>query len=427
MSKIHALLFYSFAVLSSAAICLAQKPYDTNAVIITRVLEKDLFDLNSVPYMQPLVNSINSTSNARFYNQAKVPKKVSKAYFRFGIHTMVGFVRDDQTTYRPQLPGSKDPIDYPKYVQGHLDLGSGKFVVDRLDTVGLSVALVKRLFQKALDSNKVIMPYEASTVFGSKDTTIIIDREYLVQLLHNDPEFSGIYQILNTASPSTTQRIDSAIIKMPNYFTLLPGQNIKTVFAAIPQLEIGSYYGTEMMLRFIPPLQWDKSIGKFAFWGIALKHSISQYLDDPSFEMAVQLGYQGTHLNNTVGVTNAELVSDATFWNLNVHVSKEFKGICELFSGVNYESVDINSSYSYTLPQEMQIGLGLLVPDPPNGAHRDSTHPGDDVIQTSISHLSAANFKWTIGALKQIGPVALFVDYSISRFNIFSGGIEYRF
>lgn len=413
--------FFSLLLFCLVAVsCLhAQKKYDTTSVIITRALTRDLFDLNSVPYMEPLVTSINATSNSRFFNQAFVPKKVSRPYYRIGVHFMTGFVREDQKLYAPALPTLKDSIQTVL----------GKYItINGIDTAGLALAVVERLLQKGIDAGKVIVPEQAATIFGSKNAIITIDNAYLAEVLRTDPEFA-LYRVL--LKPETQLKLDTAIQKLPNRLTAPPGQNFSRLYAAVPQFEIGSLWGTEMMLRFIPPIEYDTSIGKFAFWGVAFKHSLSQYWENPKFDMAIQVGYQGTSLKNTVGVTSSELEANATFWNVNLQASKHFEGICDLYTGINYEYVNIDASFSYVLSQEVQIRLGLLgvdtvdnvtvIRDPAKG------YPGDDVVQKSKSSFTNNNIKWTIGAARQFGPVAIFVDYSVSSFNIFSGGIEFRF
>lgn len=270
------------------------RAYDTNAVIVTRKLSKELFDLNSIPFMEPLVTTVNATSNARFFRQADIPSHIERPYVRFGIHTMVGFVRDDQRTYRPTLPTLAQPVEYGKYI------GYENGTIVLRDTIGLAVDLVKRLFHKAVDSGHVRVPAVAPTVFGNDPTDITIDREYLQQLVRTDPEFATLYNLL---PQSTRQMVDSLILKLPSTLSLPPGQNMHTIVAAVPQLEIGALAGTELLVRYIPPVVFDQNIGRFSFWGIGLRHSISQYLRDPLFDIAVQVGYQGTLLRKSVGVS----------------------------------------------------------------------------------------------------------------------------
>jgi len=71
---------------------------------LARSFSKDLFDLNGVLYLSPMVEAVNSTSNARFYTAAYVPRKVSKPYFRVSLNAMTGFVNESQRFYSPSLP-----------------------------------------------------------------------------------------------------------------------------------------------------------------------------------------------------------------------------------------------------------------------------------------------------------------------------------
>lgn len=395
------------------------KNYDTNSVIITRALSKDLFDLNSVPYMTPLVETLNATSNARFYNQAYVPKKVSRMYFRVSVHGMVGSIRDDQKLYSPRLPTLEENIfgTLPRYFSNGV----------LRDTTGLAVAVVKRLFRKGIDSGHITIPEQAATIFGQREGGVTINTNALADILKNDPEFAPFRNIPGTEN--LQRQLDTAVRRLPGNLSLPPGQNLRTIYAFVPQVEIGSLWGTELMFRFIPPVQLDTSIGDFMFWGVGIKHSVSQYVENPFCDIAVQIGYQGTRLTNTVGATSSKLTSRATFLNANVHASKKLGNIVDVYTGFNFERTQISATYDYVLSQEVQITLGLLKADPPKGAIRDpqNGYPGDDVVQTSSIELSAVNYKWTIGLMKQIGPFAIFADYNISRFNIFSGGLEYRF
>mgnify|MGYP003574794056 CR=1 FL=1 len=47
------------------------KPEQTT-IDMSRMFAKDIFELNGVPYLQPTVEAMNTTSNARFYNNAFV-------------------------------------------------------------------------------------------------------------------------------------------------------------------------------------------------------------------------------------------------------------------------------------------------------------------------------------------------------------------
>ena len=416
-------------VIASSTISFATPNYDTNSVIVTRLLEKQLFEANSVPFMQPLVTTLNSASNSRFFNQAYVPTKVDKPYFRFSINSMVGFVRDDQREYTPTLPvENRSVVEFaPQYMD--IDLLHNKFSIR--DTAGLMLAVTERLFKKGLDKGFVTLPSKAATFFGNKQGRLDFLPDSLAGLLSSDPEFSFVYNQLDSTSKA---RLRNTVLKLPGALALPQGQNMNTVFAAVPQLEVGSLYGTELLLRYIPPVKWDTSVGAFSFFGIALKHSISQYFNDPSFHLAMQVGYQTTNLSNTVGVTEAKLTASATFFDVNIHASKSIKDWFDVYTGLDYASVKINSEYRYRLPQEVQISLGLLRVDTDTLTNKKTVvkaasagYPGDDVIQQSDSEFKDATVKWTLGIYRKIGPFAICLDYAVSKFNVFGAGLEFRF
>ncbi|NLO19686.1 MAG: hypothetical protein GX121_07420 [Ignavibacteria bacterium] len=400
---------------------------------LARLFSKDIFELNGLPYLQPLVETMNATSNSRFFNQAFVPQKVDKPYFRFGVHSMLGFVRDDMKTYNPAMPAEQlDPNKLSNYIEFSLIPPSLKSIKD---TTGLIYYALKTILYDGVADGSIIIPKEAATVLGYKQEKFHLPNDTLLALIERNPAYSLL--------PKEMQDSILTIIKgFPETFTLPEGANMSSLIAAVPQFEIGSFYGTELLIRFIPPVNMGKNIGDFAFWGFGLKHSISQYfLDNPNgsakereFDLAFQVVYQGTHLENTVGVTNAELKADATFWNFNLQASKSFDFGMDIYTGLSYETVNINSQYKYLLPQETQAQLGLLRTDKDENGHiiyiypaEPPEYPGDTNPQLAKMKFDDQNIKFTLGVAKQIGPINIFVDYNISKFNIFTGGIEYRF
>ncbi len=98
----------------------------------------------------------------------------------------------------------------------------------------------------------------------------------------------------------------------------------------------------------------------------------------------------------------------------------------------------INSDYTFTLPRNIQYQLGLiyLYDD------KDNDDPNDDIIglnpelgyngdpygpmnQNVI--VSDKNFKWTIGVLGNFDPMYVYLDFNLSKINIFTFGIMYKF
>lgn len=395
-----------------------QSEYNETTVNLARSFGKDIFDLNGVPYLQPMVEAVNATSNSRFFNQAYVPKNVKKAYFRVGFHNMLGFTTDDKKTYSPKLPAEKyDPQKASDII----------FNPNGLDTAALLNYFFKNVLYDGLQTGAIPRePEKAATVLGySPGVKFSFSRDSLRKLVQNH----DLYTFINLINPEYGKIILDAIGNFPESFSLPEGGNVNTLFAFVPQFEIGSLWGTELLIRFVPPVYLGENIGDFAFWGIGLKHSISQYFytDEAKrpFDLAVQAVYQGTHLKNKIGVTQADLSANATILNFNIHASKSFENLFDIYTGISFEYIDIKSQYKYLLPIEQQKDLGLvdpitLKPDPPK-------YPGDTKPQYADILIDDFNIKWVIGIAKEIGPIAIFADFNLSKFNIFSGGIEYRF
>lgn len=427
-------LFFSFTSLLQAT------PPNTYIVPLSRAFSKDIFDLNAQPYLAPTVQAVNATSNAGFFHSAYVPRKVDKPYFRLTINGMLGFINDANKTFAPQIPNQKFDISkLSKYAKID-DIINLKFTIT--DTAGLINYLFQTLMYDGIQNKSIVLPETVPTALGSKTPgTLELPHDVMQKLVDSH----ALIKLLPKNSPETKAFIDSIIKTLPTSFTLTQGGNINKIIAGIPQLEVGSLYGTELLVRLIPPVDLGEWVGKFYFWGIGVKHSISQYFYKDTnrdgnankreqiapFDLSVQAVFQRTQLDNTVGVTDAKLNATANIMNFNIHFSKNFNNIIEIYSGVNFERTNINGTYTYKLPIQMQVQLGLAKPDPNDkfapGIIEPPEFPGDTEPQSSDVNVDENHFKWAVGACRNIGPITLYVDYSISKFNVFNAGILYRF
>ncbi|MBI5324050.1 MAG: hypothetical protein HZB41_02000 [Ignavibacteriae bacterium] len=398
---------------------------DPNAVNLARAFGKDIFELNGVPYLQPLVETLNATSNSRFFNQAYIPSNVDKPYFRVGGHAMFGFVREDMKTYIPSMPAEAlDPNKLSKYI----DIIP---TINIKDTAGLIYYALKTILYDGIKRGMINVPKSSATILGYQNTKFFLPHDSLIKLVQEHP----VYPLLPQAFKDS---LINTIWKFPELFTLPPGANMNVILAGVPQIEIGALWGTELLIRYIPQVNMGENIGDFTFWGFGLKHSISQYFDKRYFDLATQIVYQGTKLKNKVGYTNSDLKAEGTFWDFNLHASKAFlDDMLNVYAGISYELFNINSNFIYTLPVETQLQLGLR-----DGYWKYSDDakdsvfiinpvsekfPGDTLPQTSNLRIVNTNLKFVFGLNYQIGPVAIFIDYNISKFNIFTGGVEVRF
>ncbi|MCX6148190.1 MAG: hypothetical protein NTW25_13220 [Candidatus Kapabacteria bacterium] len=451
--KLLTLLFLVFTTFA-----LAQDPKEmphANAmsVELSRYIAKDIFELNGVPFMKPLVQAINATANSRFFSSAYVPTKVEKAYFRVSLNGMAGLVRDDMKTYSPQLPQEEyQDSNALKFVS--LGLVNGTFGVVKLDTANLVHYLFKTLLydgingavdkngKPTIDIRTLKTPERAATILGSQEAFFPLNGDTLVRIASNRIDIlNSKVPGVKVVSQALQDTINNILRKLPSRITLPPGGNFSSLIAGVPQIEIGSYYGTELLIRFIPPVDMGTSIGKFSFYGLGLKHNLSQYFEDPSFNMALQAVYQATSLTNQVGATNSQLQADAKIINLNLHASKKIKDWFDVYCGFSFENVTIESKFTYKLMQETQLLLGMLESNPRWILSKDDPnyiappavidpspgYPGDKVVQVSSLTLKDNNYKLVFGLHKEIGNFGISIDANISKFNILTSGIYYRF
>ncbi len=416
--------------------------WDPTTVELTRSFSKEVFEANGMKYMQPLANALNSTSNSRFFNQAYVPRKAKGPYFKLSVNGMMGFVRDDQKTYKPSIPF--EPFDTAKVIAKLSEYGTfgldanfkPKYTITG-DTAQLLAYIFKVYTGEALRRHIIDVPEFAPTILGAGSQLIDIKKQLLLDSVVRIWPSVGIgpyqFPIYSLLDSNVRKKLDSTVLMFPQIFTLPTGGDFTTLIAGIPQLEIGSLFGTEALIRYIPLVNMGAKIGNFSFWGFGLKHSISQYFGETRyFDMAVQAVYQGTYLKNTVPQSGAELEASATIWDFNIQASKNLWNVIDIYTGLSYETLKIQTDYKYYLPVETQMQLGLLEravvdgvvkilpPDPARG------YPGDTKPQNASFILNDVNIKWTIGARGNIGPFGLYFDYSISRFNIFSAGLEFN-
>ncbi len=412
-------LFLVFSYVSKPA----ASPY---LVDLAKSFSKDIFQTNGVAYMKPVVEVVNSVSNSRFFNSAFIPREVDKPYFKVSLNGMMGFVPDSKKTYSPKLPNQQLTLDE---AQKYFDIST----LSVKDTAGLIYLVFKGMMYDGLQDGSIQVPQKSATALGHLKSGIPMPDSVLLNLFHNLS--IGSLKLYNFLPQNLKDTMDALLIMFPDYFTMAEGANLSQLFAGVPQVEIGSFYGTELLLRFIPPVNMGETVGDFAFWGIGLKHNISQYfnysdkLNDRLFDLSAQVVYQGTSLENKIGITQAELKANATIWDFNIHASKSFEDIIDIYTGISYEIIDISTEYKYFLPVELQYQLGLRKYDPVSGqlVTDPPEYPGDTDPQTAKLSMSNTNFKWIGGVSRQFGNFGIHADFSISTINLITLGIEYIF
>ena len=206
----------------------------------------------------------------------------------------------------------------------------------------------------------------APTVFGSKDKGTL-RRTYMVNGL------------------SHTDSIQT-----------IAGFNVPIVPVPIPQASLGSLFGTDLTVRYLPQIKLS-DFGKVQLFGWALRHSVSQYIPLIPVDIAIQLGFQNLSLKDTAGSNIFKLSTFAA----NVEVSKTL-AILTVYGGLQMESSKVDVNY-------------IFIPPGQTAQH----------IPVSFSVTGKNKFRALLGLDLGLGPLAINADYSVGAISAVTVGLGF--
>lgn len=229
-----------------------------------------------------------------------------------------------------------------------------------------------------------------SKLFGFKFSLLgmamLIPDDQLTFKLKNGTETATVYGDKGAAVPGTQ-----------GYVVYPPGFNQTKIPAVMPQIAL-STLGSEVMVRFFPKTTFDST--SVNLLGVAVKHSISQYIPLCPVDIAVQAMY------NTIGMNHAKDFELSTKnWAFNAHVSKSF-GLFLVYGGFQYESSEMNIDYIYSGNE-----LGGLLQDE----------------EISVNMKGDNKMRMTVGAALRLAFFVINADASLGAQNVFVTGINFEF
>lgn len=158
---------------------------------------------------------------------------------------------------------------------------------------------------------------------------------------------------------------------------------------AVPQLTVGSIFGTEATVRFITtPSIGDDKFPKTTLWGVGVRHSISQYLPAAPVDISAGFFYSGFSVGDII---------DFTGLTIGAQAGKSF-GVLDLFGGVSWETSTMNLSYRPFAEGDPAVDLDL---------------DGENSV------------RFTAGAGLNLAVLRIFADASFGSITNFSGGIGF--
>jgi hypothetical protein len=143
------------------------------------------------------------------------------------------------------------------------------------------------------------------------------------------------------AAPTVVGSTESVALPGPGGFVLYHpgGLDIGEFLIAVPQVTVGSVFGTQAVGRWISVDLGDSDLGKLELLGLGAQHSISQYF--PRLPVALALGvfYQ------TLKIGDGLLDTKST--HVDVTGSRKFSFL-QPYAAVGFDSFKMSARYDYT-------------------------------------------------------------------------------
>lgn len=163
---------------------------------------------------------------------------------------------------------------------------------------------------------------------------------------------------------------------------------------ATPQITVGSVYGTEAILRYVPiPEDFGGAkLPAITLFGIGARHSLSQYIEGFPLDVATSFMYNKFTIGDLI-------TANATAFG--VQASKEFS-ILQFYGGLQYEKTSMTLEFN-------------------------STDPTVTSPLVSIDLDGSNNVRATIGAALNLYVLKVFADANFGNVTNFSAGIGFGF
>ncbi len=182
-------------------------------------------------------------------------------------------------------------------------------------------------------------------------------------------------------------------------------QPIDLVPFAVPQIGLGTIFGTDVMVRWVPKIS-APDIGSLELFGFGIRHNLNQYLPVLPVDVSIQAAWQRILVEDNI---DDEVLSARTF-AVNVAVSKRFAFVT-VYAGVQSERSDVEFSYVFEIDELDEIDADL------------------DAEQIDVNFTLRSNSKTRgiFGLGLKLGPVLINADASVGHFTIFSAGFGFAF
>jgi hypothetical protein len=350
-------------------------------------LEQNLSQLSSRSaklYVTPLASAFAANMNTGWYHRPPSPVKLG-FHFEGGVMGMGAFLGGGARGFKVREPFSLSRDEARAIVNPYVDSAFSSW--NPAQRARLKDSLANRLTLQ--ESN--VMTY-GPTISGSRRDSVKV-------------VFEGETIVLGSADPfpdATTS------FTLPGGDTLAPGADRGTPVIGLlrslqalpqfaPQVTLGTLYGTNLTVRWLPETQTIEEVGALEFFGFGVQHNPKAWLRRP-LPVNLSVGYYMQWLS-------AADMMKASSWATSVHVSKVYGWRVvnvSPYAGLQAEGASIDFAYEQTLQRD--DGTYSRIPVA-------FTVKGENIV------------RGTLGVNLRILAISLNADYSLSKYSTFSGGM----
>jgi hypothetical protein len=316
-------------------------------------------------YMAPVVSGFGSNLNAGWYHKAPAAKK-------FGFHVEAGVV-----AMGTMLSGG----DKTMTVTGGFRLDSAQSRDIANSSISSSTpgsAQLRDSLTAAIRRTDMNVTFTGETIIGPGE------EDMTIQVVSQDVRMTkpGGGDTLISITPYT----DS----IPGATGILGDLPVLPLFA--PQLTIGTVYGTNLTLRWLPEIETSEDIGTVKFFGFGIQHNPGVWLGS-ALPIDLSVGYFTQTLE--VG-TLFKASSHALGLNASKTVGFRFLNITP-YGGVQFEKSTFDFSYPLIVDgEEIPIEFSM------NGENK---------------------YRATAGLSIRLLAININADYNIGKYNSYSAGV----
>lgn len=175
------------------------------------------------------------------------------------------------------------------------------------------------------------------------------------------------------------------------------GFDVDNMYLSCPQLRVGSWRGTEAVVRLILYDTGSTEVGRLGVWGAGVRHSVSQYFPEIApVDVSVAAMWQHAELHNESdqNVLESELATVAMHSSLALGSMVPYAGLSIAWStmAIRYRFDDI-------------AGAGPL----------------------QLDFSSNADLQLTLGVSYQVGFIAAYGEYNVASENSLAAGLSVQF